>query len=59
MNFDQVTGILRAVIPAAVAWAVGKGWVPAGAAGDVGAAVAAIGAAVWSVLNNRTGKTIK
>lgn len=59
MNYDQVTGILRSVIPAAMAWGVGKGYIPAGAAGDVGAAIVAVGAAVWSVFNNKTGKTIQ
>ena len=58
MNYDQITGILRAIVPAGLAWAVGKGYVPAGSVGDIGAAIAAIGAAVWSVYNNKTGKTI-
>lgn len=56
MNYDQYTGIVRAVAPALV------GLVAAKLAPDVQAlivtAVAAIAAAVWSVLNNKTGKTI-
>lgn len=59
MNFDQVTGILRAVVPSALAWAVGAGYVPAGSVGDITAAVVALAAAAWSVHNNKTGKVIQ
>ena len=59
MNTDQMTGIARAIVPALIAYAVGKGWVPAGAAADLGAAMLAIAAAVWSVVNNQTGKMIR
>jgi hypothetical protein len=45
-------GILRAIVPGAVAYAVGKGWVPAGSAADIGAALIAIGAAAWSFISN-------
>jgi hypothetical protein len=48
MNQDQGLGILRALLPAALAYVVGKGWVPAGSAGDIGAAVVAIATAFWS-----------
>jgi len=58
MNADQVTGIARAILPAIIAYVVGKGWIPAGAAADAGAAILAIVAAIWSVYNNKTGKTI-
>jgi hypothetical protein len=58
MNFDQMTGVIRAVVPAALAYAVGKGWIPAGAVGDITAAVVAIAAAMWSIQNNASGKTI-
>lgn len=59
MNFDQVTGVLRAVVPAALAWAVGAGYIPAGSVGDITAAVVAVAAAAWSVHNNQTGKVIR
>jgi hypothetical protein len=58
MNFDQTTGIIRAIVPATLAYAVGKGWIPAGAVGDITAAVVALAAAAWSIHNNRSGKTI-
>jgi len=49
MNSDQVLGALRALVPTIVAYAVGKGWIPAASAADVGAAIIALGAAGWSV----------
>ena len=58
MNTDQITGIIRAVVPAVVAWLVGKGYIPGGSAADVSSALVAIGAAIWSIQNNKTGKTI-
>ncbi len=54
MNYDQYTGIIRAIAPAAVAYLVGKGLITSDTAGLIVTAVIAIGAAVWSVLNNRT-----
>jgi hypothetical protein len=54
MNYDQFTGVLRALLPAMLAFAVGKAWIPSAAVGDISAAVLAIAAAVWSFLNNRT-----
>lgn len=50
---DNITGPLRAVVPAFVAYMVGRGWIPAGSAADIGAAVIALGAAGWSVYSNR------
>jgi hypothetical protein len=55
---DQFTGILRAVVPAVVAYLVGKGWVPAETASDIGAGVITILAAIWSWKTNTPGKTI-
>lgn len=52
MTQNQAMGILRAVVPGIVAYAVGKGWIPAGSAANVGAAVVAIGAAIWSYVSN-------
>lgn len=48
MNQDQFLGIIRAILPAGLAYVVGRGWVPAGAAADVGAGVIAIASAAWS-----------
>jgi hypothetical protein len=59
MGTDQLTGILRAVIPAFVAYVAGKGWLPADTASDVGAGVVTILAAIWSWKTNRPGTTVK
>jgi len=48
MNQDQFLGMLRVIVPTAIGWAVGKGFIPAGAAGDVGAAILAVAGAAWS-----------
>ena len=59
MGTDQFTGILRAVIPALVAYVVGKGWVPAATASDIGAGIVTILAAIWSWKTNIPGKTVQ
>ncbi len=59
MNANQVTGIVRAVVPAALAWAVAKGWIGQSAVADVTAAVVTVAAAAWSVYSNVTGTVIK
>ena len=53
MNSNQLSGILRAVIPGVIAYAVGKGWVSASSAADLGAAVITIVMAGWSVYSNQ------
>ncbi len=52
MNVNQVNGILRAIVPAALAWAVAKDWVTQNTVTDVTAAVVTIGAAAWSIYTN-------
>jgi hypothetical protein len=52
MDWNTVNGILRAILPAALAYAVGKGWITQNSVGDISAAVIAIGAAGWSVVTN-------
>jgi hypothetical protein len=53
MDINTVNGIIRAILPAALAYAVGKGWLSQSAAADVTAAVVAIASAIWSVISNR------
>ena len=48
MNQDQFLGIIRAILPAGIAYIVGKGWVSSGAATDLGAAIIAVTSAAWS-----------
>lgn len=59
MGNDQFTGILRAVVPAVVAYVAGKGWIPVDTASDIGAGVITILAAIWSWKSNTPGKTVK
>jgi hypothetical protein len=56
---DQFTGILRAIVPAVVAYVAGKDWISADAASEIGAGVITILAAIWSWKTNTPGKTIK
>ena len=57
-NYDQITGIVRAVVPAITGWLAAKGvegntWIDI-----VVVVIVTAGACVWSVLNNKSGKTI-
>jgi hypothetical protein len=58
-GYDAITGVMRALVPAAVAWGAGAGYIPSESAGDVIAALTAVGAAGWSIFNNRPGKTVE
>ena len=58
LNTDQITGIIRAILPAILAYAVGKGWITTSQVGDITAAVVTLAAAAWSVQNNKTGKVV-
>ena len=53
MTQNQFMGILRAVVPALLAYAVGKHWITESVAGDLTAAVVTVGAALWSVQTNQ------
>lgn len=53
MDINSINGVLRAVVPAILAYAVGKGWVGASAVADITSAVVAVAAALWSVLSNK------
>lgn len=56
MDFNVIAGILRAVLPAAIMYAIGKGVLPAGDYSDVVGAVITLSAAVWSVKSNTVKK---
>jgi hypothetical protein len=58
MNYDQYTGIVRAVVPALVGYLAAALHFTDTTTALVITAVTAVAAAVWSVLNNKTGKTI-
>ncbi len=58
MNYDQYTGIVRAIVPALVGYlAAAFHFLPETTAALI-TAITAVAAAVWSVLNNKTGKTV-
>lgn len=57
MNANAVNGILRAVLPAALAYCVGKGWISQSQVADITTAIITIGAAVWSVATNVESKS--
>lgn len=52
MTYNQFMGILRAIVPAGVAYLVGKGYIPDTSAADLGTAIIAVAAAIWSVISN-------
>jgi hypothetical protein len=53
VNFNQVRSVIRALVPAILAFAVGRGWMGQEAAADVMAAVVALGAALWGAFENQ------
>jgi hypothetical protein len=53
MDANTISGVIRAIVPAALAYAVGKGWVSQSSVADITAAAVAVGSAVWSVFSNR------
>lgn len=58
MNPDQITGIFRAILAAGGGYLVGKGYLDDATLNTIIGAVLTLGTAVWSVINNRSGKTI-
>lgn len=52
MDTNVINGVLRAVLPAALAYAVGKGWITSSQVGDITTAVITLAAAAWSVATN-------
>lgn len=53
MTQNQFMGILRAVVPALLAYAVGKHWITGTVADEAMAVIVALGAAGWSVASNK------
>ena len=53
---NTINGILRAVVPAILAYAAGKGYITQGAAAEIGAAIITIAAGIWSVTSNTSEK---
>lgn len=59
MNSNQIGGIIRAVVPAILAYGVARGWLSQSVVADVTTAAITIAAAIWSVYTNATGTIIK
>lgn len=55
-DFNTINGVLRAVIPAILAYAVGKGWLQQAQVNDLTCAIITIAAAIWSVKTNQKPK---
>lgn len=53
MDINQINGVLRAIVPAVLAYAVGHGWISESSVADITTAVVAIAAAIWSIQSNR------
>ena len=58
MNWDQIGGILRAVIPTASAIGVAKGWYSVDTQALILPALLGVGAAIWSYFTNKPGTVI-
>ena len=58
MNMDQITGIIRAILAAAGGWLVTNGYLDSATLSSAIGALLTLGTIVWSIVNNRTGKTI-
>jgi hypothetical protein len=56
MDANSVNGVLRAIVPAMLAYVVGKGYITDGTAADITAAVVALSSAIWSVSSNVSSK---
>lgn len=52
MDINVINGVLRALVPAALAYAVGKGWLSQSQVADITAALLTLVAAAWSVKTN-------
>ncbi len=52
MDINTINGVLRAIVPAALAYAVGKGWISQSQVADITTAVLTLAAAAWSVKTN-------
>lgn len=58
MNSDQVTGIIRTILAALGGAFVAKGVISQDLLTSISGLVAPVVALVWSLINNKTGKTI-
>lgn len=53
MDINSVNGVVRAIVPAVLAYCVGKGWIAETTVVDITAAAVAVVAAIWSLVSNK------
>jgi len=53
---NQITGPIRAIVPALTAFAIGKGWLPAGDYAEPIVGIVAGCAAIWSYFVHKPAK---
>jgi hypothetical protein len=58
MDVNLINGVLRAVVPAIIAYLVGKGTIPAADYGPLLAGVIATVSAGWSIFSNKKPKAV-
>ena len=58
MDSNQLNGIIRAVVPALLAFAVGDGLITQDTATQIAAAAVAVAAAVWSWYTNKPSQIV-
>ncbi len=58
MNWQQVAGILRAILTFAGGFLVARGWVTAEALPEIVAAVLTLGGVVWTVMTHTQAATV-
>jgi len=58
LNYDSITGMVRAIVPAIVAWLGARGVVEKPWLDILITVVVTAGACIWSIINNTSGKTV-
>ncbi len=53
MDLNSINGVIRAIVPAVLAYCVGKGWIGETSVTDITAAAVAVASAVWSIVSNK------
>lgn len=56
MDLNTINGVIRALVPAFCAYAVGRGWISNSSVADITAALIAVAAAGWSIKTNAPSK---
>jgi hypothetical protein len=59
MNQAQINGILRAVVPALMAYLAAKGYLSDSMAAEVGAAIITVASAIWSAAAHTDANALK